>query len=256
MMLGLETVQSFPPWRKPMKKTSLLFCCAAILLTACATTPAGSGRRNRQPSAPPPTATLTPPPLPSDTPMPTAPPTLTPTATFGVGSPLTLIHDAVCRKGPGASYYEVIPFFEKDTPNLQGRNETGDWVMVKDAFGTAPACWIPAAALAPVGGLDGVQVAEYPALPAVPTSITAPKSVCGAATWPLVVKWSPVAGDAQYRLYRNGKLISTQSNGRYYDMDMPKPHTTDVYTYMLQTFNDYGDSPHTLTISVSICGKK
>ncbi|MGC1377668.1 MAG: hypothetical protein WA821_15645 [Anaerolineales bacterium] len=240
-----------------MKKTFLLFCCAAILLAACATTPAGSARRNRQPSALPPTATLTPLPVPSDTVLPpTALPTLTPTATFGVGSSLTLARDAVCRKGPGESYYEVMPFFEKDTPNLQGRNETGDWVMVKDAFGIAPACWIPAAALAPVAGLDGVPVAEYPALPAAPTSITAPKNVCGITSWPVVVKWSPVVSGAQYRLYRNGKLISTQSGGSYNDMDMPKPHTPAFYTYLVQAFNDYGDSPHTLTVSVSVCGKQ
>jgi hypothetical protein len=139
---------------------------------------------------------------------------------------------------------------------MQGRNETGDWAMIQDSFNTDLLCWIPVAALAPVDWLDGVQVAEYPALPSAPTSITAPRSVCGTGGPPLVVKWSPVVNGGDYQLYRNGDLVSDQSGGSYYDSDLPQPHTPALYTYRLQAVNEYGVSPHSLVVSVSICGKQ
>lgn len=238
-----------------MKEKFLLLICMAILLAACA--PNRTARTSRRtPATALATATLMPWPTPSDTPAPTDFPTLTPTATIGIGSPVTLAQDAVCRMGPGESYYEVLPYFEKDALELSGRNETGDWVTVTDPFNAGdPACWIPSAALASTNGLDGLQVVDYPALPAVPTSINAPNRVCGLASQPLIIKWSPISSGSEYRLYRNGELVSTQSGGSYYDLDVPKPQRPVVYAYVLQTFNDYGNSPFTLSASVSVCAK-
>jgi len=186
---------------------------------------------------------------PSDTPAPA------PTATLGAGSEVTIAIDTTCRKGPGESYYKVFSYFGKDTVLVQGRNQAGDWALVQDAFAADVTCWVPVAALAPVDWLDALQVADYPALPPAPASISAPRSVCGTATLPLVVKWSPVVSGVEYQVYRNGELLSTQTDGRYYDSDLPKPHTTTVYTYVVQAANDYGVSPHALAVSVAVCGK-
>lgn len=241
-------------------KRLFLLCCLTLLLTACATPSNrtrqnGSARRTQAATAAS-AVTITPRPSPSGTPLPTEPPTLTPIATFGVGSSVTLAQDAICRRGPGQTYYEVLPYFAEDVLEVAGRNENGDWLMVRDPFNANdPSCWVPAATLAAVDNLEAVQLVDYPSLPAVPTSISAPRSVCGVTSPALVVKWSPVAAGAQYRLYRNGELISTQSGDSYFDSNAPKPRHGMTYIYVLQTFNDDGDSPYTLSVSVAVCGK-
>lgn len=249
-----------------MKKRFLLLCCLTLLLAACSTPSNrtrqnGSARRTQAASAAP-AASITPWPSPSETPLPTEPPTLTPiasplgTATFGVGSSVMLAQDAICRRGPGLTYYEVLPYFAKDVLEVAGRNENGDWLMVRDSFNANdPVCWIPAAVLATVDSLEAVPLADYPSLPAVPTFISAPRSVCGVTSPALMVKWSPVAAGAQYRLYRNGELISTQSGDSYFDSNAPKPRRGMTYVYVLQTFNDDGNSPYTLSVIVAVCGK-
>ena len=169
-----------------MKKLSLWLCCAALLLSACGTarTPRSSraGANATLTSTPAPTGTSAP--APAATPAPSDTPAPAPTATPGVGADVTIDIDTICRKGPGESYFKVFSYFGKDTLILQGRNETGDWALVKDSFDADVVCWVPVTALAPVDWLDTVPVAEYAALPPAPTSISAPKSVCGTATWP------------------------------------------------------------------------
>jgi len=241
-----------------MKKTFILMCVMALFLSACALgrTPRSTRTPGGAAAALPATTTETPEAvLPASTSTPTSAPVSTPTATQGIGSLVGLVQDTTCRKGPGQSYFKVFSYFGKDTVELEGRNEGADWVLIQDAFNADVVCWVPTAALMPMDWLDGVAVAEYAALPAAPTSISAPKSLCGTATGPVVVKWSPVASGVEYQVYRNGELVSTQSDGRYYDPDMPKPHTTVVYTYVVQAVNDYGVSPHALTVSVAFCGK-
>jgi hypothetical protein len=70
----------------------------------------------------------------------------------------------------------------------------------------------------------------------------------------MVVEWSPVVDGVEYRLYRNGKAVSTQSGGKFYDVNIPEKGKATVLTYAVQGVNDYGTSP-TIAVSVTVCGK-
>jgi hypothetical protein len=104
------------------------------------------------------------------------------------------------------------------------------------------------------GGLSDLSVAEYELLPPGPSSITAPNGVCG-SNKSMVVEWSPVVDGVEYRLYRNGKAVSTQSGGKFYDVHIPEKGKATVLTYSVQGINDYGTSP-AIAVSVTVCGKQ
>lgn len=169
----------------------------------------------------------------------------------------TLTEDAICRLGPGENYFKMITELKGEKVELTGRNENGDWVIIHENANdkTSPSCWIPVSAFENTGFTDGLSVAEYELLPPGPSSITAPNGVCG-NNRPMIVEWSPVVSGVEYRLYRNGTLVSTQTGGKYYDVNMPtkRNKTVVTYSYMVQAINDYGASP-SVAVSVTVCGK-
>ena len=169
---------------------------------------------------------------------------------------VTLAEDTICRLGPGENYYKMITELKGDTVELHGRNEDSTWVVINEnAYdNTSPSCWFPASAIENLGKLDGLSVAKYEALPFGPSSITAPNGVCG-ANRPMIVEWSPMVSGTEYRLYRNWKAVSTQTGGRYYDVDLPDKGKATVFTYMVQAINEYGTSP-SIAVSVTYCGKE
>jgi hypothetical protein len=98
-----------------------------------------------------------------------------------------------------------------------------------------------------------LSLAKYELLPPAPSAITAPNGVCG-NNKPMNVEWSPVVSGTEYRLYRNEKPVSTQTGGKYYDVNLPEKGKATVLTYAVQGINDYGASP-TIAVSVTYCGK-
>jgi hypothetical protein len=169
----------------------------------------------------------------------------------------TLPQDTICRLGPGENYFKMITELKGETVELKGRNEDSDWVIIhENAYdNTSPLCWIPVSALDNPGALDELGIAKYELLPLGPSAITAPNGVCG-NNRPMIVEWSPVVSGVEYRLYRNGTPVSTQTGGKYYDVNMPtkRNKTVVTYTYMVQAINDYGTSP-AVAVSVTVCGK-
>jgi hypothetical protein len=235
-----------------MKKSIFLFLLTVILVSGCSGTPTRRARSTatETPATQPPASTSTPKPVSS----PTEEPTITPTVTATL-SKVTLAQDTICRLGPNENYYKLYPYFKGDAFILNGRNEDNTWVLVKEnqADDLSLSCWVPVSALKNPGKLDGLSIAKYEALPIGPSSITAPNGVCG-ANRPMIVEWSPLVDGVEYRLYRNWKAVSTQTEGKYYDMDLPDKGKAVVFTYMVQAINDYGTSP-SIAVSVTYCGK-
>jgi hypothetical protein len=235
-----------------MKKSIILFLLAVILVSGCSAnttrTPRSAATKTPTTQAPAATKALTP------IPTSTKEPTLAPTATAAPAM-AKLAGDTICRLGPNENYYKLYSYFKGDTFILDGRNEDSTWVLVKEnqSDDLSLSCWVPASALENPGGLAGLSVAEYELLPPGPSSITAPNGVCG-NNRPMVVEWSPVVDGIEYRLYRNWKPVSTQTGGKYYDMNLPDKGKATVFTYMVQAINDYGTSP-SIAVSVTYCGK-
>jgi hypothetical protein len=238
-----------------MKKMISLFLLAVILVSGCTTRPTRTARSaTKTPSAQSAVSTSTPVPTASPTQKPTEEPTIAPTATAAPFI-VTLAQDTVCRLGPGENYYKMILELKGDKVELNGRNENSTWVIIKEnsSDSGSPSCWIPVSAFVSLNKLDGLSIAKYDLLPAGPSSITAPNGVCG-ANKPMVVEWSPVVDGVEYRLYRNWKAVSTQTGGKYYDVDLPEKGKAVVFTYMVQAINEYGTSP-SVAVSVIYCGK-
>jgi hypothetical protein len=238
-----------------MKKMISLFLLAVILVSGCSSRPTRTARSaTKTPSAQSDASTSTPIPSPLPTQEPTKEPTIALTATV---TPfiVTLAQDTTCRLGPGENYYKMILELKGDKVELNGRNEDGTWVIIQEnsSDSGSPSCWIPVSAFVSLNKLDGLNIAEYELLPPAPSSITAPNGVCG-NNRPMVVEWSPVVDGIEYRLYRNWKAVSTQTGGKYYDVNLPDKGKAVVFTYMVQAINEYGASP-SIAVSVTYCGK-
>lgn len=235
-----------------MKKSITLFLLAVILVSGCsgsATRRARSAATEMPPTQPP-ASTRTPTPVPTSTEEQTIMPTATETL-----STATLAQDTICRLGPNENYYKLYTYFKGDSFILNGRNEASTWVLVKEnqSDDLSLSCWVPVSSIESPGELARLNVAEYEALPLGPSSITAPNGVCG-TNRPMLVEWSPVVDGVEYRLYRNWKAVSTQTGGKYYDVDMPDKRKAAIFIYMVQAINEYGTSP-SIAVSVSVCGK-
>ena len=242
-----------------MKKNAYLLLLAALLISACATRPTRTAlSSNTEPSSTPlPASTGTPTALPiaSETEQPTN----TPTPTATPAPPMvTLTRTITCRMGPGETYYKVYGFFEDVTAEVTGRNQAGTWVLIKEnpSGNDNPECWVPVSAIEKFDGLETLSVADYEPLPLGPTSITATNGVCG-SNKPMIVSWSPVVDGMEYQLFRSGTAIASQTGGKFYDVNLPDSHKgkAQTFTYMVQSFNDYGTSP-SVAVSVSVCGKE
>jgi hypothetical protein len=233
-----------------MKKSIFLLLVSILLLSACSASPIRTPRTatTKTPTAQTLVSTATLKSLPSATPQPTEAPTAMPVV-------VVLTQDTTCRLGPGENYYKMILELKGDKFEPQGRNEDNTWVLVNEnsADSESPTCWLPASALVSADGISGLSLAKYELLPPAPSSITAPNGVCG-SNKAMIVKWSPVAEGAEYRLYRNGKAVSTQSGGSFYDVNIPEKGKATVLTYVVQGINDYGTSP-SVAVSVTVCGK-
>jgi len=217
-----------------MKKHIFLLLLIALLLSACS---ASSTRRPRThatetPADQSPALTATPKPRPSATPEPTETATVvaTPTPVSAM-----LAQDTTCRLGPGENYYKMVITLKGDKVAPLGRNEDSTWAMINEnsSDSGSPTCWIPVSSLESYGNVSGLSVVEYELLPAGPATIRATNGVCG-ANKPMVVEWSPVVDGVEYRLYRNGKAVSTQSGGKFYDVNIPEKGKATVLTYAVQ----------------------
>lgn len=168
---------------------------------------------------------------------------------------VVLTQDTTCRLGPSENYYKMVLELKGDKFEPLGRNEDSTWIMVNEnsADSESPTCWLPASALVSADGISGLSLAKYELLPPGPSSITATRGVCG-TNRQMVVEWSPVVDGVEYRLYRNWKVVSTQTGGKFYDVNIPEKGKATVLTYMVQGVNEYGTSP-SVAVSVTVCGK-
>lgn len=127
----------------------------------------------------PPTATPTPLP-PTDTPTATPEPTMVPTDT-PVPAP-RVAADAQglnVRSGPGTAYPVIDEMAAGASAEIIGRNADGSWWQVVLANGTQG--WVKASLVSASGPLDGVEIAQAPALPPTSTPRPAPTQAPPAA---------------------------------------------------------------------------
>jgi hypothetical protein len=103
------------------------------------------------------TFTVTDTPLPSETPTPSISPT-----------PVTLrgmvLQKANCRYGPGAAYLYKYGLVAGSNLEIIGRNEIGDWIMVRAIGGNNP-CWVNADLMEVKGEVMSLSLNSFP-LPA------------------------------------------------------------------------------------------
>jgi hypothetical protein len=109
----------------------------------------------------PPSPTLTPAPTDTATTLPTETPT--PTDTLEPAA-MTINQDVTCLYGPGLIYGIRAYFNAGDTPNILGRDQSGDWWQVETPFG-GDTCWISSQYASLKGDQGAVPVLTPPATP-------------------------------------------------------------------------------------------
>jgi hypothetical protein len=145
--------------------------------------------------------------------------------------------NAYCRKGPDTLYVIVTFLQEGSAYEVVGRNSQKNWWLVK-APGVDP-CWVGGTNVGTNGPVEQTLIVQGKPLPEQPT-LFVNSYVCDTTlgTLGVLFNWALAKDATGYRIYRNGKLLTTVEGSltSYHD-DAP---TNEDLVYALEAFNDFG----------------
>lgn len=205
------------------------------------------------------TATTTPTSTPTSTetsiPSPTATYTATPPPDISVQAPTE------CYGGPGETYDVVMTFDAGDQAEIFGRDETGDYWIIKDSDGEG-GCWIKSQTVTTNGELGYIPYVvppptPTPAIPAAPENVSVKVSceviqIIAPAKKPLhrweiniKLSWEDQAdNETGYEIYKDGKKIAhlPADTTEYLDWFAKDQYVSVNNHYTIQAFNQVGTS--------------
>jgi hypothetical protein len=145
--------------------------------------------------------------------------------------------NAYCRKGPN-TLYDIVTFLQKGNAYaVVGRNIQDTWWLV-NAPGVDP-CWVGGTNVGTKGPVQQTLIVQGRPLPEQPT-LFVNSYVCDATlgTLGVLFNWALTKDATGYRIYRNGKLLTTvEASLTSYHDDAP---TNEDLVYALEAFNDFG----------------
>lgn len=149
------------------------------------------------------------------------------------GTRLTVKEGTNCRSGPGEAYEIIVTYAAGTTLDVVGRNDSGNFWVVKSNQSPSGTCWMWGEFVEVTGDSGAVPVVAAP-----PTSTAGAPGVpsgqlfvekwdysCDAGTLTFTLSWKDQAtNETGYRIFRDGEQL----------VELPADSTTYTYTDSLK----------------------
>jgi hypothetical protein len=170
--------------------------------------------------------------LPDASPTPTLAETLTP-ITFPT---VVFDRDTNCRLGPAKNYFTQTSFLKDRLTIAEGRNVDASWLWVQ-SLTPKTRCWISVGNLKNPEDFSFLPVIDLPSLPEAPAQVNVYSRDCKGRN-KIVLRWSNVAGETGFHVYRDGITLALLKADAVEFVDYPPARSG--YLYEVESINNFG----------------